>query len=307
MNEDRYREAEQRLWAHAGLRPVERTVRLPRSGTDMRVQDVGEGPSLVFVHGGSSSGAVWMPLVRHLGHYRCVLVDRPGCGLSQDLGLDLRDLDRFATHGDGLVIEMLDALGVSSAGVVATSLGGHYALRAAAAHPERVARLLEFGYVPGAPLEHVPLSMRMAKIPGVRRAMTAIPPNRFAVRAILRQLGLGPALADGRLAPEFVDWFLALLRDTDTLANEMRLPLQLLAPGETDRALPAGLLGRISCPVRFVWSDTDPLGGGEAARIFVPRIEGAELDLWPDGSHAPWVDAPERAAAAVTDFFSDLA
>ena len=104
--------------------------------------------------------------------------------------------------------------------VVATSLGGHYALRGAAAHPDRVDRLVEFGFVPGAPLAELPLSMRMATIPGLQKLVRAIPPTRGAVRAILRQLGMGDALADGRISPELLDWFHALLRDTRTMRHD---------------------------------------------------------------------------------------
>ncbi len=44
MNEQRYRQAEQQLWAYAGATPTEYRIRLPLSGVQIRVQEVGEGP-----------------------------------------------------------------------------------------------------------------------------------------------------------------------------------------------------------------------------------------------------------------------
>ena len=211
MNEARYRAVELRLWESLGLTPIEQHVRLSRLGTTARIQEVGAGPTVLFVHGGSASGANWAPLIPHVHGYRCVLLDRPGCGLSVASGWNLRTLDALNTFADALVVDVLDALEVPAAHVVSTSLGGYFALRGAAAHPERVDRMVEFGYVVGAPMVHVPISMRAATFPGVRRLTASIPPTRGATRAILRQLGLGPAMNDGRVSDELFDWFLSLL------------------------------------------------------------------------------------------------
>lgn len=305
MNLDRYREVEQRLWASLGLDPTERQVPLDRLGTTVRVLELGEGPDVLFVHGGSASGANWAPLVARLDGFRCLLLDRPGCGLSDPLDTDLSDLGRFGEFADDLVADVLDGLDVPTAHVVATSLGGHFALRGAAVHPDRIDRMVEFGYVPGAPLARLPISMWMATVPGARRLMTSIPPTRGAVNAILRQLGMGDALKDGRISPEMVDWFHALLRDTPTMRNDIYLPRELVQKaGKGVETLPAKLLAEVRCPVLFAWGADDPMGGAGVARSFVPLIADAELEVWTDTGHAPWMEHPERAAALVADFFA---
>ena len=55
---ERYREAEQRLWEHVGVSPNERSVELP-NGVSVRVQELGEGPPFVLLHGGSICGTSW--------------------------------------------------------------------------------------------------------------------------------------------------------------------------------------------------------------------------------------------------------
>ena len=64
MNEARYREAERRLWESVGVTPTEQQLRLERTGVTVRVQEAGDGPAVVFVHGLSNSGVSWAPLGR---------------------------------------------------------------------------------------------------------------------------------------------------------------------------------------------------------------------------------------------------
>ncbi|MGI9644656.1 MAG: alpha/beta fold hydrolase, partial [Ilumatobacteraceae bacterium] len=288
MNDGRYRQAERALWASLGLAPEERLVPLPTLGTAVRVQVLGDGPPVLFVHGGAVSGANWAPLLPHLAGFRCLVLDRPGCGLSPPTTHPARDLADFERYADTLIPDVLAGLELDRAPVVATSLGGYYTVRAAAAHPDRIERIVEFGYMPGAPVERVPLSMRVATLPGLRRVMMALPPTPAAIRAILRQLGLGPALDDGRITPEFFEWFRSLWRDTPTMRNDSNGPPELLKPDEG--ALSVGLLAAVNVPVRFVWSRTDPIGGAEVARSFAAGFPHADLELWDDASHAPWVD-----------------
>src|SRR5262245_34972941 len=89
---DRFHDAERRLWTAFAVEVVERRVTLPRSGIEVRVQEAGSGPPVLFVHGTMSAGSVWAPLARLLPDYRCVLLDRPGCGLSTASAADLRDV-----------------------------------------------------------------------------------------------------------------------------------------------------------------------------------------------------------------------
>jgi pimeloyl-ACP methyl ester carboxylesterase len=139
MNEVRYRQAERRLWESLGVTPTEQRVRLTRTNIMVRVQELGHGPAVVLLHGTSNSGASWAPLVARLDGFHCVVLDRPGCGLSDPLATRFADLERLSSFADTLVVDLLDAMGLDRAHLVATSFGGYLALRAAAAHPDRAA------------------------------------------------------------------------------------------------------------------------------------------------------------------------
>lgn len=293
------------LWASVGATPIERRIVLPRIGSEVRVLEVGAGPPVVFVHGGSNAGSSWAHLAARLPGFRCLLVDRPGCGLSEPLPARLVDQAAFEAFADHLVVDVLDGLDLPGAPLVATSFGGYVGLRSTAAHPERIERLVVLSWPMGAPIERTPLAMRIASLPRLGRLATAIPANEPMVRAVLKQIGLRGALESGRFGPEAIAWFLALQRDTATMRNELdSLPRLMTMRGMNESVLhPRALLGSISRPTLFLWGRDDPQGGEAVARPFAELVPGAELRMVP-GGHAPWIDDPDGVAAATADFLS---
>jgi pimeloyl-ACP methyl ester carboxylesterase len=289
ISEALYRQAERSLWQSLGLSPTERRVDLVRNGVTVRVQEVGEGPPVLFVHGTSTCGSSWASLAAHLTDFRCLLLDRPNTGLSDPLPTapGPAGLRGFA---DDLVIDVLDALELQEAPVVATSLGGAIALRSAAAHPERVARMVQFGCPVGAIrprfLPMLPLIPIMILRPNERRA-----------RALFARIGNGSSVESGRVSQEDIDWYVALLRHTNTRRNEFLTFRR--SGGPTRLALSDAALADISTPTLFLWGENDPFGGPEAARGLVNRMGNARLELVPGAGHAPWLDDLDHSSETV--------
>jgi len=305
VNEARFRGAERRLWDAFGTSPTEQRVHLDALKTSVRVQELGDGPVVLFVHGASNAGSSWIDLATRLVGFRCILLDRPGCGLSDRLLRPPRTIDDIESYADTLIPTVLDALGVQRAHVIATSYGGYFALRAAAAHPDRIERVVEFSWMVGAPLEKVPFAMRIGGAPGVGWMMARVPPNERSVRMILRQVGLRSALETGRFTQAQLDWFVALQRDTNTMRNEFESSPQLVHPlrGFNDRVLLSKQLrAGTTTPIRFLWGEDDPNGGRAVAQSFVAPYPNAEVECWTGAGHAPWIDDPDRAAAATRAF-----
>ena len=71
-------------------------------------------------------------------------------------------------------------------------------------------------------MDSVPLSMRLAALPGMQAMTAKMPVNRTMVKALLRQIGLERAIETGTFTDEMIDWFVSLQRDTDTMANDLR-------------------------------------------------------------------------------------
>ena len=263
---------------------------------------------MIFVHGASTAGTSWAPLVCRLPDLRCVVVDRPGCGLSPPLAAGLGDMAALGAFADALVPDVLDALDVDAAAVVGTSFGGYHALRAAAAQPERVTALVVLGWTFGAPAAAVPLVMRAASRPWLRRLTTRIPPTEWLVRRLLQQIGLRGALERGRFGAAEMAWFQALLRDTATMRNEIDAapPVFTMRGLNPDTLLPTAVLERVSVPSLFLWGLDDPMGGAEVARRFVEQVPGGELDLLEGAGHAPWIDDPVDIADRLRTFIATV-
>lgn len=302
-DEAKFREAERRLWGSLGVAPEEKRVVLKRTGVGVRVQELGEGPPVLLLHGASSAGSSWADLVVRLQDFRCLMVDKPGTGSSDPFPqrFDFPGLQRFA---EDYVSELLDGLGLDSAHVVATSYGGHAALHSAAAHPERIRRMMVFGWATGMPTAKMPLLMKLATIPALGRAMTRMPAPEAAVRSMFKQIGLREALAAGRVSQEAIDWFRALLNHTDTMRNEIEIgPRLITMKGMDERVYMSDeLLRKIETPIYFLWGEGDPFGTPEIARRFVSKIPNAELEILPGTGHAVWMDDPDKAASVTGNF-----
>ena len=133
VDESRYRQAERTLWDAVGVEPDDRTVHLAELGTDVRVQEVDGGPPVLFVHGAPNAGSTWATVAARLNGFRLLIPDRPGAGLSSPLAHPVT-LASAPEYGDRFAVELLDALGVDRADVVASSFGGYLALRARLPH-----------------------------------------------------------------------------------------------------------------------------------------------------------------------------
>ena len=300
MNEVAYRAAERRLWQSRGVLPTEQHVELRRTGITVRIQESGQGPPVLFIHGANTSGASWVALASKLTDFRCLVLDRPGTGLSEPLRGAL-DRERVNRLGDTLVGEVLDALQLDDAHVAATSLGGFMALRSAAAEPTRVRRMIQFSWPVGAPTTWLPLIMRINGVPGLGRLMARLPPSERSVRMTFRQIGHASSLEDGRITLEDRDTYLALLRHTPTLKEDQRLAAIFVSwrTGLERAMLPSETLARVSAPTHFIWGERDPFGGPATARDVVALLPNASLEIVPAAGHAPWLDELDRCAASV--------
>ena len=301
LDEIRYREAERRWFAHEGVTPVERRVHLDQLDVDVRVLEVGEGAPTLFVHaGGTNSAATWIQLAARMSGLRCLLLDRPGAGLSAALPEPVRphNLRRFA---ETLIVDVLDALQLERAHLVGSSLGGTIAIYTAAAHPDRVDRTVQLACPALAPGSRFPMFMRLMMTPGVGRLMGVLPPTPRAVRAMLRQVGHGVSLDTGRIPDAFIEYCVALQRDTDTMKHEGEMLASAGGPRGFDASLvlPDDVLGRVASPTYFLWGEDDVFGGRDVAGPLLSLMPDAQLEMLPCSGHQLWLDDPDVVAQAV--------
>lgn len=301
MNEAKYRDAERRLWESVGLDPKETFVTLPRLGTTVRVQEVGDGEPVLFIHGGPNAGSTWAPMVEHLPGFRCLMVDRPGTGLSEPY--EVRP-DNLASFGERFAGDVLDGLEIGPAHVVASSFGGYLALISAAADPDRLRRMVQMACPALVPGMLLPPFMRAISLGPIRRFVNALPPNERANNSILRQIGHGASLDAGRIPQTFLDWYLELQRHTDTMRNDGDMIGRLASVRRVDPivTIPEEVFSSVTTPTLFLWGADDGFGGEEVARDVVGRMPNADLVMLADSGHLPWLDDPVGTARATTAF-----
>ncbi len=301
MNDVKYRQFEKALWDSLGITPTERFVQLPRIETQVRVQEVGEGEPVLFIHGGPNSGSTWAPMIAHFGGFRSLVVDRPGTGLSEPHPLTFRDLPDF---GAKFVGDVLTALGIDKAHVVASSFGGHLALRSAVAEPGRFERMVQMAAPAAGPGQTIPPFMKAMAIKPVRRLIGLLPPNQRATNMILRQIGHGKTLDAGGFPKPFDDWYEALSRYTDTMRNDGDLIGEVVPNGDHVE-LNRELLSKVTTPTLFLWGADDGFGDEENARMITGWMPHAELVMLPDAGHLPWMDEPKYVAEATARFLRE--
>ncbi len=291
-NIDHYRAAEKRLWDHYGVTPVEHFVDLPRLNSRVRVLELGQGDPVLFVHGSPNAGSKWAPLAARLTDYRCLILDRPGCGLSEPV--DYSDLD-LREFGADLLALTLDGLGLSRAAIVASSLGGALALYFAHAQPERVARLA---------LEGCPAFVEGFRVPPYNlfwSVVGAFAPITPSSRAAFRHLGHAASMDRGQFEFAVMDWRDALLKFTATMRHENSLNRNLSRRMRQYR-YDADFLRQITPPTFYLWGEDDPFGGAEVAKMCAAAQPDATLKLFPSSGHLPWLDAPDLHARLVSAF-----
>ena len=118
---------------------------LSRPSCELYYETLGDGPAIVFAHGGGGNHLSWWQQAPIFAEaYQCVVFDHRGWG---------RSVEQEGGPGPaGFVadlIALLDELEIDQAALVAQSMGGWTCLGAAVQNPERVSALLMSGTTGG--------------------------------------------------------------------------------------------------------------------------------------------------------------
>jgi pimeloyl-ACP methyl ester carboxylesterase len=295
-----YRAAETRLLADFGLTATERMV--DAGDAQLHVIDIpGDAarPPVVLLHGIASVTAAAVPLIPGFGGRRVIALDWPGHGLSSAATLHRHDIRTAPVRWLQAVI---DAYGLETFELVGHSMGGQFGLYYALAHPERVRSLTLLG-APGAAFAemHPPAGMRVMAFPGVAGRMLRRPVTRAEYQAN-SAMTLGPGAVEP-WPPELVDCgYLASLREAfvESLPSYFKAIASPLGVRRS-AVVTQTQLATLPMPVLLLWGDADVFltvarAGGSIAAI----ADAAVVEL--HGGHAPWLNAPEEARAAMARF-----
>jgi pimeloyl-ACP methyl ester carboxylesterase len=296
---ERYLAAETRLWQHYGSVPQERFVEIARPRARLRVLEAGSGPPVLFIHGTVGPGS-WPSLVAGLPGFRCLVLDRPGWGLSTPVEYPRRAYRPFVAD---LVAGLLDALEIERVDLVGGSIGDLWALSLAERHPDRVGRVVLLGGGPLVPAAPVPPFIRVVSSP-IGAIVVRLPVSAGRVRSILRAAGHGASLDADTIPRAFIGWRVA--NDTDTIAmRHERTMARRVVDGASYRAgitFDDDALRAIEAPILMVYGTADATGDADTWRALAGALPNGFLEVIESAGHMPWFDEPGRVAALVGGF-----
>ena len=262
------------------------------AGWDTRLLEAGDGgvPLLLLPGTGGHLEAYTRNIAAFAARGRVVAYDYPGHGFS---GLATEDLElaHYVTHLDALI----DHLGCSRVDLSGESLGGWIAVKYAAAHPERVRRLVL--NTPGGTMATPEV---MARIRELSQA-AADDPSEERIRARLEWLMADPA--------SVTDELVAVRRAIYArpgFARSMRHILCLQDPEIRARnRITDAELTALPHPALVVWTSADPSGPAAAGLRMAELIPGGRFELIDGAGHWPQWEQAERFNKLVLSFLEE--
>ncbi len=284
-------------FARRGAAVASRRIRDRNGRTLYHLETRGDGPPVIFVHGGGSQAGEWAPLLPHLsGSRRHLVVDRPGHGLSYKLNYTGIPIRQAAVE---YVTDLLDGLGIERATLVGNSMGGYFALCFAHAFPGRVERLVLLG-APAGVDRWLPPPLRLMGLRGVNRllfrAMRESTPQQLRAKLFGRLLVAHPE--------KVADDFLSLVKESNGLPGAETSWRTLLEEvttlcGFRRRCYIREEVARLATPTTFIWGERDAFAPPASGEDLARRMPHATLVKIPDAGHLPWIDAPDACTTAV--------
>jgi 2,6-dioxo-6-phenylhexa-3-enoate hydrolase len=254
----------------------------------LHYNDVGQGPTLICIHGGGPGANSWSNFVTNIGafapHYRLVLVDLPRFGKSDKVSIDGPPLTFMAA----VLKEFMDALDIARAPIIGNSYGGQVALKAAIDYSERVSSLTLIGSAPVVQSLFSPMPVEGVKLIG-SYYRGAGGPTLAKMRQILSTLVFDQSL----ITDELVRTRYEASIDSETVKINM-------VPG-TRQDLTAEL-GKVKAPTLVIWGMDDRAGALDVGLMMTRFIPDAQMHIFTRCGHWAQVERADEFNELVLNF-----
>lgn len=250
----------------------------------MVMEDAGEGPAVVMVHGLGGSSNSFETLMDALGGYRVLRPDLPGAGRSP-LRPGLDGLRGLAAS----LWDLVRSAGVERAHLVGHSMGTLVCQYLAAEHPRFVSGLTLFG-----PILEPPAAARQALKERAEQAQAE------GMAGIAEAVATASVAAASRRRNPVAK---AFVRESVSRQD----PLGYAAHCRALSACAAADHAAIGCPTLLVAGEADPVAPVAMAGDLRQRIDGAALEVMPEVAHWMMIEAPERSAELLSNHLEQAA
>ncbi|MES9537696.1 alpha/beta fold hydrolase [Actinomadura sp. NPDC000600] len=255
-------------------------------GVRTRSIEAGEGPPIVFLHGGGGHAETWIRnLGPHSGDRRCHAIDMLGHGYTdapESCGYTTAEV---LDH----VVRFLDAAGIDRADFCGESFGGRVAAWMAIKHPDRVDKLVlnTSGGLPATGRRQAEdvVDLLARTTASLRHA------SDEAVRSRIQWLFADPA----QVPEEFVRIRQAIYARPGVKESLTKLFERLFDPEDARHYwLTPERLSRVKAPTLVIWSDGNPIHSWEDARAGFSHIPDVRFHLIKEAAHWPQFEQPEE-------------
>ncbi|GAA4283581.1 alpha/beta hydrolase [Brevibacterium daeguense] len=264
---------------------------LPVPGGHLFVEETGDGPPLVLLHGGALDRRMWSAQIRPLAAagYRVAAADARGHGQSSLPTVPFRQCDDVAA--------LVQALGAGPAVLIGLSMGGGAAVDTALEHPEAVRAVVTVGSGTNEPAFTDPFALDVL---AAQQEAAGLGDMDAWIDAFLR-FAAGPHRELDEVDPDVVRRLGEMARETliSHIRPEAVQPEHV--PDSWDR------LAEIAVPVLAVLGEldvSDHLMMGRRLAASVP--DGREV-LIAEAAHYPPMERPEAFNQMLLEFLESLA
>lgn len=304
---DAYKKSEERLLKEYNLNREEHFIPVEGYGLKVRVQEIGKGQPLLFIHGGPNAGSTWLELASLLPDYRCLILDRPGCGLSDGFSYRNITLEKL----ENLIVSVIDSVlayfDLEKASFLASSFGGYWAIRYALKKPENIDKMIQEGAPALVEESSLPDFMKSIGNPFLKWLIPKLPASVSNSEKILKEIGHTHSIENGLFAESFMEWYVSLCNHTDTMKHEFDAISKVVKGGKQhpDFILSDSEIERLDARSLWLWGKDDGFAGSEIANRITGKVKDSTLVEFDNAGHLPWLDHPKEHAGLINEFLAN--
>lgn len=267
-------------------------------GGSILYHDMGSGDPLFMLHGSGPGVTAWTNFSGNLPvfarQFRCIAPDLPGYG-----GSSLPSGDPVAA-AIAAILHLMDRLDIARAHIIGNSFGAIVAARLAAAHPERVNRLVTIGGIGVSLFSPFPYE-------GIDRLVEFVEdPTREKITTWLRSMVYDPAV----VTEEMIDKRLAAASEPDAKETNKRIysraginAIAAMMRGP-DAVQGFAHLPRITAPTLMTWGRDDRVNPVDGAMLPMRLIPNCELHVFAKCGHWAMIEQKAAFEQVVTGFLT---
>ncbi|OMC16884.1 alpha/beta hydrolase [Mycolicibacter heraklionensis] len=264
----------------------------------LRYHEAGDGPTLLLLHGSGPGVTGWRNyrgvLPAFAEHFRCLALEFPGFGVSDDFG------GHPMVTAFGAVPAFVDALGLDRFSIIGNSMGGGVGIGYAIGNPDKVSKLVTIGGIGTNLLSPGPAE-------GIRLLQDFVDnPSRDGLVRWLHSMVYDPSV----ITEELIEERWALATDPDTLASARRMYgkeafTNMVKMMQASKGpLPWAMMHRLKTPTLVTWGRDDRVSPLDMALIPMRTIPDAEVHVFPNCGHWTMIEAKDAFIRVVLEYLT---